>query len=232
MRSATNNYQESLLDDNADGSQTKADGTLAFDTYLTALTDSSNLTFAPKILDNYTAQSQSLTAGNSITLYTQTNLNNSYIKRVWATAIPPDITSNSGTLAISDLPVIELDYNTNTGEYEKTSSDIFTINGQYTLSYYAQSTDDIISEEIIIRTITVSGASTTNTSGEPTKPSDVVTKPIVRGAPHTLQLPLSETTTGKTCLLLRCRRCQKDRNSTHGTKTKAVKKEIPDCSRP
>jgi len=136
IRAATQNgdktYQDALLDDTADGQNDFVDGSLARDTFLGDVDD--NYIY-PIVTSSQGSQTVDLNNNANVNLFAKVDVPHAAIERVWAIVIPPD-NKTTGSEAITELPVIELTYDGS--EKYTASTDIFSQNGRYTLSYYAK----------------------------------------------------------------------------------------------
>ena len=137
IKSATNNTQKPVLDDNGDGSwNSQSDGGLAALTYLgNPLVSAAAL----PVITQTTAE-QIIDTGTTLSVYAKVDETDpAKIKRVWLVAVAPDSQDN-GTQPITDLKEYELAYNNSTQRYETSISGFDQI-GVYKLSFYAQAND-------------------------------------------------------------------------------------------
>ncbi|MCU7836750.1 MAG: hypothetical protein KZQ83_16060 [gamma proteobacterium symbiont of Taylorina sp.] len=156
IRATTQNngksYQTTTMDDNGDGKDSWVDGSLALDTYL-GIDNNQQVTY-PQIVTHQESTTIDISQDGTLDLFARVDLDKDKIERVWAVVIPPD-SKTTGSEAITELPVIELDnYNPVNGYYEA-SSDLFTQSGQYTVSYYAKTKAGVNSRFPVVSLITV-----------------------------------------------------------------------------
>ncbi|MCU7833672.1 MAG: hypothetical protein KZQ83_00350 [gamma proteobacterium symbiont of Taylorina sp.] len=156
VRAVTQNdgksYQSTMMDDNGDGQDNYVDGSLARDTYLGI--DNNQEVIYPQIVKHQGSTTIDISQNGKLDLFTRIDLSKEQISRVWAVVIPPD-SKTTGSEAITELPVIELDnYNQLNGHYEA-SSELFKQSGQYTVSYYAKTKAGVNSRFPIVSLITV-----------------------------------------------------------------------------
>jgi len=156
VRAVTQNdgksYQTTQLDDNGDGEENYVDGSLARDTYLGV--DNNQKVLYPQIIKHQGSTTFDISQYGELDLFARVDLPKEQIDRVWAVVIPPN-TKTTGSEAITELPVIELNnYDAISGEY-RASSDIFKQSGQYTVSYYAKTKKGVNSRFPIVSLITV-----------------------------------------------------------------------------
>ncbi|MBF0266494.1 MAG: caspase family protein [Gammaproteobacteria bacterium] len=142
VRATTQNdgksYQQTLLDDNGDGEENYVDGSLARDTYLGVNTNETLV--YPTIVKHRGSSVIDIKDNGAVDLFARVDLSKDQIERVWAIVIPPN-SKTTGSEAVTELPVIELDsYDAISGEYRASSdtSTVFNQSGQYTVSYYAK----------------------------------------------------------------------------------------------
>jgi len=156
VRAVTQNdgksYQTTVMDDNGDGEDNYIDGALARDTYLGV--DNNKKTTYPSVVKHQGSTTIDISQDGKLNLFARVDLPKDQIERVWAVVIPPD-SNTTGSEAITELPVIELNqYNAVNGHYEA-SSTLFKQSGQYTVSYYAKTKKGVNSRFPIVSLITV-----------------------------------------------------------------------------
>ncbi len=131
IRSATNQAQKPVMDDNNDGVwDSHSDGNLAALSYLgnplvSAVSE-------PTVVD--ATASQSIDKNSSLDVYIELD---SSASRVWAVLVPPQTETSNDDQPVVDLPEYTLSYNSQSGRYE-TTIDNFDQRGLYQLSFYAQ----------------------------------------------------------------------------------------------
>ncbi len=155
IRSATNNSQKPLLDDNGDGVfDSHQDFALSEITYI----GNPSITAAafPKV--TILSSDQVAQSGQSIEVQVSVDISAQQVGQVWGVLSPPGIGS-SGDIAITDLPEFQFNFDSSSQTYKATING-FNLNGLYQLSVYANSKDhqDLTSLPDIIK-ISVTGDS-------------------------------------------------------------------------
>ncbi|MCU7834924.1 MAG: hypothetical protein KZQ83_06670 [gamma proteobacterium symbiont of Taylorina sp.] len=157
VRAVTQNdgrsYQTTVIDDNGDGEDNYVDGSLARDTYL-GIDINKTVTYPQIVKHQGSSTTIDISQNGKLDLFARVDLVKDKIERVWVIVIPPD-SKTTGSEAITELPVIELDkYDAISGEYRATS-DIFRQSGKYTVSYYAKTKTGVNSRFPLVSLIMV-----------------------------------------------------------------------------
>jgi len=138
-------YQRALLDDNGDGVwDSHSDGSLAKVTYL-GLNAATATTF-PVVFAHQGDMSINAQAQPTVSINARVDLPPHLLQKVWVLVNAPGHDVDT-MVSITQLPEVELVYNAANRMYEG-ATNLLTQPGEYTLTYYAQSTQGNISEPI------------------------------------------------------------------------------------
>ncbi|MFK5894667.1 MAG: hypothetical protein QM504_15715, partial [Pseudomonadota bacterium] len=143
--SQNSSYQQVLMDDNGDGLwDSHSDGNLARVTYL-GLNAATASTF-PVVFEHQGNQTINPQTQTTVALSAKVDLPPNLLQKVWVLVNAPGQNVDNST-SITQLPEVQLTYNAQNRSYEG-STNLLNQQGDYNLSYYAQSTQGNISEPI------------------------------------------------------------------------------------